>query len=158
MADTRSLFGSDTITFNGKTLNDFGSGEVAKITFPTELATVKAGKDGNTIFVQNVTGLQAVLELKIIRGSTDDIALNDRVVAYKSTPALYITDVAVLTKIIGSGVAGKAAGSGSFVNDIYTLAAGIPTKQPEVVTNLDGDTEQALSVYTWTFAKCDRSQ
>ena len=155
--DTRSLFGSDTITFNDVPLSAFGSGEVAKITFPTELATVKAGKDGNTIYVQNVTGLQAVLEIKLIRGSADDVKLNGRVVAYKSTPALYILDKATIVKVIGSGVAGKNPEVGSFVNDTYTCWGGIPTKQPEVVTNLDGDTEQALSVYTWTFAKAERS-
>ena len=168
MADTisrresRSLFGADTLLFNARTLADFGSGEVAKITFPNEIASVKAGKEGNTIFVQNVTGLQAVLEIKVIRGSADDHYLLDKVKDYKAYPSLYVLDTATLTKLIGSGLSitggpDDAPHTGAQTSDKYTLNHGIPTKQQDVITNVDGDTEQAISVYTWTFANCDRT-
>lgn len=161
-SESRSLFGNDTVIFNSRTLADFGSGEVAKITFPTEIASVKAGKEGNTIYVQNVTGHQAVLEIKVIRGSADDHYFLDKVKAYKNYPSLYVLDTAQLSKFIGSGKSttggpDDAPNTGKQSSDKYTLNHGIPTKQQDVVTNLDGDTEQAIAVYTWTFANCDRT-
>jgi hypothetical protein len=149
---TLSLFGNDTIKFNERLLTDFGSGEVAKISYPTELATVKTGKSGNAVFVQNASGFQATLELKVIRGSGDDKFIQSLVTSYRSDPVLFVLANAELVKLIGSGVAGTPA-----TNDTYILTGGVPTKQVEVVSNVEGDTEQALSVYTWAFAVSDRA-
>ena len=142
---TFSLIGSDTITINHKLLADFGSGEVAKITFPTDLATVKTGKNGNTIFVQNASGFQSSMEVKVIRGSADDKYLQTQLTLYKSTPTLYILDNVEVIKEIGDG-------HGKKTSDTYTLTGGIPTKSVEMVVNVEGVTDQAISVYTWIFA------
>jgi hypothetical protein len=150
MAVIRSLIGSDTIKLGDRLLADFGHGEVAKITYPTELATVKTGKNGNTIYVQNASGFQAVLELKIIRGSADDKALQSLLTLYRSEPTLFVLQNAELTKKLGDGT-GKAQ------SDTIILTGGIPTKQVEMVSNVEGDVEQGLSVYTWVFATSDRA-
>lgn len=150
MASTKSLFGSDTIKIGDRLLADFGYGEVAKITYPTELATVKTGKNGNTIYVQNASGFQASLELKVIRGSADDKFLQSLLTLYRSEPTLFVLQNAELVKKIGDG-------AGAALSDTYILTGGIPTKQVEVVSNVEGDTEQGLSVYTWVFATSDRA-
>lgn len=150
MASTMSLLGNDTIKIDTRILADFGPGEVAKLTYPTELSTVKTGKNGNTIFVQNASGFQTALELKVIRGSEDDKYLNSVVAAYKSEPTLFVLKNGELIKKIGDG-------AGNVRADTYLLVGGIPTKQVEAVVNVEGDTEQALSVYTFSFAGGDRS-
>lgn len=147
---TFSLLGSDTIKIGERVLADFGSGEVAKISYATELATVKTGKNGNTIFVQNASGFQASLEVKVIRGSADDKALQSLLTSYRSNPTGYVLQNAELSKKIGDG-------SGVVSADTYVLTGGIPTKQVEAVVNVEGDTEQAISVYTWVFAVSDRA-
>ena len=147
---TFSLFGNDTVKIGDRILSDFGSGEIAKLTYPTELATVKSGKNGNTIFVQNASGFQTSLELKVIRGSADDKYLQSLVTLYKSTPTLYVLDSFELSKKIGDG-------SGAAASDTYSLTGGIPTKQPEATVNVEGDTDQALTVYTWVFATSSRA-
>lgn len=150
MAQITSLFGSDTIKIGTRLLADFGHGEVAKITYPTELASVKTGKNGNAIYVQNASGFQAQLELKVIRGSADDAFLQSLLTTYRSNPTTFVLQNAELVKKIGDG-AGAAKG------DTYILTGGIPTKQVEVVSNVEGDVEQGLSVYTWVFATSDRA-
>jgi hypothetical protein len=147
---TLSLLGSDTIKIGDRILSDFGSGEVAKISYATELATVKTGKNGNTIFVQNASGFQASLEIKVIRGSSDDKALQTFLTSYRSNPTAYSVQNAELSKKIGDG-------AGVVASDTYVLTGGIPTKQVEVVTNTEGDSEQGISVYTWVFATSDRA-
>lgn len=147
---TFSLLGNDTIKIDARILSDFGSGEVAKISYATELATVKTGKNGNTIFVQNASGFQASLEVKVIRGSADDKALQSLLTSYRSNPTGYVLNNAELAKKIGDG-------TGIVQADTYILTGGIPTKQVEVVVNTEGDTEQAISSYTWVFAVSDRA-
>lgn len=142
---TFSLLGSDTIKINDRLLADFGSGEVAKVSFPTDMATVKTGKNGNTIFVQNASGFQSTMEVKVIRGSADDKYLQSLVTNYKSAPTLYVLDNVEVVKQIGDG-------AGVITSDTYALTGGIPTKQVEGIVNVEGDTDQAISVYTWIFA------
>jgi hypothetical protein len=145
-----SLLGTDTIKIGERVLADFGSGEVAKISYPTELATVKTGKNGNTIFVQNASGFQASLEVKVIRGSADDKALQSLLTSYRSNPTAFVLQNAELSKKIGDGTGVVSA-------DTYVLTGGIPTKQVEVTVNVEGDTEQAISSYTFVFAVSDRA-
>jgi hypothetical protein len=147
---TLSLLGSDTIKIGDRILSDFGSGEVAKISYATELATVKTGKNGNTIFVQNASGFQAALEVKVIRGSADDKALQTFLTSYRSNPTGYSVQNAELVKKIGDG-------AGVVSSDTYVLTGGIPTKQVEVVINTEGDSEQGISVFTWVFSSSDRA-
>jgi hypothetical protein len=147
---TKTLMGTDSITIGGRIFNDFGHGEVAKITYPTELATVKTGKNGNTIYVQNASGFQAVMTLKLIRGSADDKFMQTQLTTSRSNPTAYTLLNAELAKKIGDG-------AGQVSADTYILTGGYPTKQVEVASNVEGDVEQALAEYTITFAASDRA-
>lgn len=147
---TFSLLGSDAIQLGGVNITDFSSGEVGKISYASELATVKTGKNGNTIYVQNASGLQATLELKVIRGGKDDKALNTFLKNYRESPTTYVLNDAVISKKVGDG-------AGNVTADTYTLVGGIPTKQVDVSINTEGDAEQAISAYTWVFSVSERS-
>lgn len=147
---TFSLLGNDAISIGGRNITDFSSGEVGKLTYPSELATVKTGKNGNTIYVQNASGFQASLEIKVIRGSGDDKALNSFLKNYRESPVTYVLKDASITKTIGDG-------KGVVTSDTYILTGGIPTKQVEVAVNTEGDIEQAISTYTFVFATSERS-
>jgi hypothetical protein len=146
---TFSLYGADTIKIAGNLIETVGSGEVAKLSYASELATVKTGKNGNTIFAQNASGFQASLEVKVIRGGKDDKDLNGYLNDYRTNPTGFVVKDAEIVKTIGDG-AGKA------VLDTYILNGGVPTKQVEAVVNTEGDTEQGISVYTFVFATCSR--
>lgn len=147
---TLAVTGQDTIKMGERILADFGHGEVAKISYATELATVKTGKNGNAIYVQNASGFQASMDLKLIRGSADDKFMQSLLTLYRSNPTTFVLQNAEVVKKIGDG-------SGKVTSDTYILTGGVPSKQVEAVVNVEGDVEQALSVYTFIFATSDRA-
>lgn len=147
---TFSLVGSDTIKINQRILSDLPHGEVAKVTFETDLVSVKTGKNGNTIFAQNASGLAATMELKVIRGSADDSSLNSLLQAYKGNPTAFVLMSAELVKRLGDGL-------GNVIADAYILTGGVISKQVEVASNVEGDVEQAISAYTLKFAYAARA-
>ena len=68
----QALSGSDTIVINNRVFTALATGDVAKLTFPNDIANVKTGKNGNSVYALNETGKQADFELRVIRGSDDD--------------------------------------------------------------------------------------
>ena len=51
-----SLTGQDTVTIDGIIFQTLADGIPFDISFPNDLGTVKAGKNGNTIFAKNEMG------------------------------------------------------------------------------------------------------
>ena len=144
------LVGDDTIAINGRILNDFAHGEIGKIDFPTDIVTVKTGKNGNTIYAKNATGNQATLELKLLRGSNDDAFLNTQLALYNSDSTRYVLMNGSIVKNLGMG-------DGNVKTDTYQLTGGVISKNVSVSANVEGDVEQALSVYTMIFALAPRT-
>lgn len=150
MASIFRLVGNDTILINGRTLADFGHGEIGKITFETAVVTVKTGKNGSAIFASNESGNQATVEIRVLRGSSDDKALNTINLQYKTDPVSFTLINGVITKKLGDG-------AGAITSDTFTLTGGVITKNVEVLSNIEGDVEQAISVYTMQFATAART-
>ena len=144
------LVGKDTIKINDRILADVGSGEIAKLSYGSDVVTVKTGKNGNTIFATNETGNQATLELKVIRGSADDKYLNGLLVSQKSDLPKFTLMNAELVKNLGDGL-------GNVTTDTYILTGGTFTKNVEATSNVEGDTEQAIAAYTMQFAYAPRA-
>lgn len=147
---TFSLVGSDTIKINQRILSDLPHGEVAKVSYETDLVTVKTGKSGNTIFAQNASGLSASMDLRVIRGSADDAAMNSLLQAYKGNPTGFVLINAELVKKLGDG-------QGNVVGDTYILTGGVISKQVEVVSSVEGEVEQGVSLYHLKFAFAARA-
>jgi hypothetical protein len=145
-----SLTGKDTLIVNGRILNDLADGDCAVLTFPNDLTNLKTGKGGNTLYAFNYSGRQCQLVLRLIRGSADDKYLNQELSLYKNDPPSFSLMTGVLTKNVGDG-------SGSVVNDTYTLSGGTFKKETEVKENAEGDIDQAVSIYTLTFSNAPRS-
>jgi hypothetical protein len=66
---TVALSGSDTIIINTRIMSDLADGDVAVLEFPNNMAEVKTGKNGNSIYALNESGKNAELTLRVIRGS-----------------------------------------------------------------------------------------
>ena len=147
---TTSLTGRDTIKVNGRILNDFADGDCAHLTFPNDLATIKTGKNGNSIIAFKNDGRQADLSLRVLRSSSDDKFLNGLFAAFKNDPSSFVLITGEFTKNVGDG-------NGAITADTYILSGGVPGRQPEVVDNADGTTDQALAVYTFKFTNAPRA-
>lgn len=144
-----SLVGKDTVKIDGRILFDLADGDNATLSFPNELMAVKTGKNGNSLYAFNETGRQCDLTVRCIRGGVSDKYLDSRMQAMIQDPPAFRLMNAQITKRIGDG-------RGSVGSDTYVLDGGVPTKQVETKVNVEGDTEQALSVYTFKFTNSNR--
>lgn len=145
-----SLTGADTAVVAGRVLTDFGDGDNVDLKNPNELATLKTGKNGNAIYAANASGLITEVLLRILRGSEDDKFLNALLARQKADFATFVLLTGQFVKRVGDG-------DGNVTNDTYIFGGGIFSKQVEAKSNVEGDTEQSLSIYNLKFANSDRS-
>lgn len=148
--EVTSLTGADTCVIAGRVLTDFGDGDNVDVKYPTELANVKSGKNGNAIYATNAQGHVSEVILRILRGSDDDKFLNARLAAQEADFASFVLLDGQFVKRIGDGASGVAS-------DTYIFGGGIFSKNVEAKSNVEGDTEQSLSIYNLKFATAQRS-
>jgi hypothetical protein len=144
------MSGSDTIMINTRILADLAEGDCVKLTYPNEIASVKTGKNGNSIYGFNATGANAEVELRVVRGSSDDKFLNGLLAQQNGNFAGFVLLAGEFIKQMGDG-------TGKILNDTHALSGGIFTKAIEAKSNVEGDTEQSLSVYHMKFSSAQRT-
>ena len=150
-----SLTGNDTVAIGAtgaalRIFADFGDGDTVNLDFPNNLVEAKTGKNGNTIYAFNATGQVVAVLIRVLRGSPDDKFLNAEMNLYLADPAAYPLLAGEFIKRIGDG-------AGNVINDVYKIAGGIVQKIPTVKENVEGDTEQAITIYQILFANTERS-
>lgn len=147
---TFSVTGNDTLTLFDRTFVDFADGDNTTIAFPNELVTVKTGKNGNTIYAKNETGNNADVTLRVIRGSADDRFLQGKLTEQQNDLPAFVLGQGEFVKRTGDG-------EGNVANDIYNLQGGVFMRKVDGKENVEGDTEQSVSVYMMKFALATRS-
>lgn len=145
-----SMTGSDTISINNRILDDLADGDAVNLTFPNDMAVIKTGKNGNSLYALNESGRQAELTIRVIRGSADDKFLNGLLANQRANFASFVLMNAELIKRIGDGL-------GDVLSDTYVLSGGIFSKQVEAKSNVEGDTEQSIAIYNLRFANSPRA-
>lgn len=146
---TVALTGSDTIIINARVITDLADADVAVLDFPNNIADVKTGKNGNSIYALNESGKNSELTLRVIRGSGDDKYLNELLNSQNGNFANTILMVGEFIKQAGDG-------KGKVSNDTYICSGGIFTKFVPAKSNVDGDTGQSVSEYKIKFANTPR--
>ena len=144
-----SLTGNDTLMLWKRLFNDLADDSVIEIDFPNDLVTVKTGKNKNTIYAKDEQGNNATLVLRVMRGSSDDKFLNDKLLSMNNDFPSFITATGTFTKRMGSG-------DGTYISDTYTFKGGVFTKLIPVQDNVSGDTNQSVSIYNLKFAIATR--
>ena len=145
-----AMSGSDTITINNYIFADLADGNCVELSFPTDIANVKTGKNGNSIYGLNETGKQCEVKIRVLRASDDDKFLNNLLTQQQANFAGTVLMIGQFIKKIGDG-------QGSITSDTYVMSGGIFTKFPEGKTNTDGDTEQSVAMYTLKFSNAPRA-
>lgn len=145
-----SLTGKDTIKINGRIFNDLADGEVANLEYPQELLTVKTGKNGNSIYAFNAMGRMCNFTIRVLRGTSDDKYLNKLLATFRNNPATFVLLTGEFVKHVGDG-------DGNIISDIYILSGGAFRKEVEAKENVEGDTEQAVAVYSLVFSNAPRT-
>ncbi|MDR1941239.1 MAG: hypothetical protein LBQ47_02825 [Endomicrobium sp.] len=147
---SKALTGKDSIIILGRPLADLADGDNLTITFPNDIAAVKTGKNGNSLFASNETGDNADVAMRIVLGSADDKFLNNLLENQKK-------DLASFTLLDGSYVKKVGDGSGNITDINYTLSGGVFIKRTETKSNAEADTEQAVVSYSLRFAKATKA-
>lgn len=145
-----SLSGDDTFTINNYVFADLADGNVVDLTFPNDIATVKTGKNGNSIYGFNAMGKQSQAVIRVLRGSADDSFLNGLLSAQQA-------NFSGTTLMIGQFVKKIGYGNGNITSDTYIMGGGVFSKQVEGKSNTDGDSDQSVAVYTLKFANSPRT-
>ena len=139
-----SLTGQDVAVISGRVLHDVADGDFVTLEFDTDLANMKVSKDGNTIYALNQTGRLVKVTLRLLLGSSDDIALNSWMQAM-------LTDFSGFTLLTGSFTKRVGDGQGNVKNVVYTLANGIFRRLVPTKSSAEGDVEQSVAVYELSF-------
>lgn len=145
-----ALSGSDTINLNNRVFADLADGNCVELTFPNDIANVKTGKNGNSIYGLNESGKQCEVKLRILRGSADDKFLNGLLSQQNSNFAGTVLLIGQFIKKIGDG-------QGNITSDTYVMSGGVFTKQVEGKTNVEGETDQSIAMYTIKFSNAPRA-
>lgn len=141
LTTTQTITGNDTLIIDGFNLIDLIDGDNGALTHPNELMTVKTGKNGNTIYAYNASGRQAELVLRLVRGSASDRFLNQRMKMMELDPAAFVLMRGTFIKRAGNGF-------GLITNDTYILVGGVFFKRTDATSNAEGNTDQAVAVYS----------
>ena len=144
-----ALSGSDTIVINNRIYADLADGDCVKLTFPNDIANLKTGKNGNSIYGLNESGKQVDGELRLIRGSADDKFTNSLLAQQQSNFAGFVLLTGQFIKKLGDGL-------GNILSDTYILSGGIFLRQVDAKTNVEGETEQSIAIYRFRFSNAPR--
>jgi hypothetical protein len=150
MSNQVALTGSDTVILNNRLLTSFADNDVANLTFPNDIMTVKTGKNGNSLYTFNTTGRQCDFNLRILRGSVDDKFLNGLLLQMINDPASFPLMIGEFIKRVGNG-------QSVVTTDTYVLSGGVFVRQVDGKENADGDTETAIALYRIRFTNSPRS-
>lgn len=146
---TVAMSGADTLMINNRVMADLADGNCIELTFESDIASVKTGKNGNSIYGLNETGRQAMAKIRYIRGSADDKFMNALLAQQQSNFSGFPLMFGSFIKKIGDG-------NGNVTSDTYIVSGGVFTKIPEAKTNTDGESEQSVVVYTLKFSNAPR--
>lgn len=140
---TFSLTGDDQIFLNvaNRLTQDLADGDAVLISIPNDLVNIQVGKNGNAIYAKDENGNRFDMEVRVLKGSVSD---GDLLSKYLSQRA----DFSGQTFITGQFVKKIGDGNGNVQSYTYTLGGGMIRKAPETKANVNGDTEQSVTVYS----------
>ena len=145
-----TLTGEDTIILNEAVLTDLADGDVGTLDFPNDIMAMSTGKNKNTIFAKDESGCNAELVIRVPRGSSDDKRLNGLFQSQENNFTGFVLLSGAVVKRLGDG-------AGNITYDTYPLEAGMFRRAVDVASNVNGDTNQGVSIYTIRFALATRA-
>lgn len=150
MGTVYALTGNDNLILNDRPIRDFTDGSTIELAYQNDRVGVSTGKNNNTVFAENRQGTNAVLTIRLVRGSKDDKYFNGLSIKQdKDLPTFQLMNGS-FTKRVGDG-------TGNVTFDNYVLLGGAFQRFPDIQENLVGETEQGTTVYTIIFAKAERA-
>ncbi len=139
-----AVAGKDVLIINGQVLTGYADADAIKFEPQGPVAQMKVSKDGNSIYSMQYSGIVARLTVRLVRGCFDDTVINGLL-------QQWIADPATFTLLTGSYVKRIGDGKGNVTSEVYQFAGGVIESIPSGHSNMDGNTEQSVTVYTFLF-------
>lgn len=139
-----AVAGKDVLIINGQVLTGYADADAIKLEPQGPIAQMKVSKDGNSIYSMQYSGIVAKLTVRLVRACFDDQTLNGLLQQWIADPSSFVLMSGSYVKRVGDG-------KGSVTNEVYQLAGGIFEMVPSATSNMDGNTEQSVTVYTLLF-------
>ena len=149
MGASYALTGADTIILNDIPLKDFADNDIGNLEISNDLFAMSTGKNGNTIFAYDEAGRNATLTVRVLMSSNDDKRLNGLVPQHEGFASTVLINGSVV-KMVGDG-------QGNISYNTYLLKGGMIQRKPNMTSNVNGETNQAVVEYTIQFADAERS-
>lgn len=131
-------------------LSDFANQTVATLAAPNELSQTSTGYNGNSLGAHNEPGRQRECTLRLVKASGDDKRLNKNYNLWKNRDLRFKPLKMSFTKNV-------AHSDGSVTADTVECFFGLPAGQPEQTNDVEGNTDQVVSVYMIRFGNSERS-
>lgn len=139
-----SLTGQDTVQIDGYIVSDLADGTPFEITFPNDYATIKIGKNGNSIYAKNAMGTLVDVTLRVLLGQVTDKYLTGRMSEWAQDESTFTLLTATFVKRVGDG-------QGNIESKIYQMQGGVFKRGVAAKTVAEGDTEQSVAIYQMQF-------
>ena len=149
MGSSYALTGQDVIILNDIPLKDFADGDIGSLEISNDLFSMQTGKNGNTIFAYDESGRNATLTVRVLMSSNDDKRLNGLVPKTEGFASTILMNGSVV-KMVGDG-------TGNISYNTYLLQGGLIQRNPNVTSNVNGETNQAVVEYVIQFANAERA-
>jgi hypothetical protein len=140
--------GTDLIEVDNLVLTDFADGDVAVLTFPNQKISKISGDNGNTITVENASGRQAQLQLRILQNSSDYKYLKSRMSQQDADLISMVKLTAKFTKITGDD-------KGKVSKDTVSCYGGNFTNNVQFTKGKNGNAEVGVAVFTILFSRSE---
>ena len=147
---TLSMTGAGTLVLFDTVINDLANADAFVIAYENDLTSTTTGKNGNTIHAKNEQGRNAICTVRVMKGSTSDRLLQGKLNEMNQSFSSFVAASGRATGDFGDGL-------GNVVKEVYDLTSGVFTKNVDGRNNVEGDTEQAVAIYTIRFADVERS-
>ena len=143
-----SLAGTDSLIIDDQTILDGADNDCVVIEFPTDVAIVNKGKNGNCLFTKNEEGTLCNITLRVCLNGQTDKYLTDKLIQYQNDTPKFPLITANFTKRTGDG-------KGNITKKIFNLSGGVVVKNAGAVDSTVGNVDSVVSVWQLTFANCD---
>lgn len=144
-----ALSGQDTVIINNYVFVGLADENFVELTFPNDIATVKKGKNGNTIYGFSESGKICDVKLRVVRATPDDSFLNNLLTQQQANFAGFPLMQGSFVKKIGDG-------NGNITSDTYIMSGGVFVRNVDGKSNAEGAPDQSIGIYMFKFSNAPR--
>lgn len=146
---TVTLSGNDVLEIKGRVVTGWANGKSFEITYPEDMVKGTVFKNGAGVACENNEGRKAQATLRVPIGGNDDKWFNELFQEQKENFSNgFVPLTGSFTKITSNE-------NGIRTTTRHVLRNGFFQKNVETFTSSDGDVEQAIVVYHFTFLAAD---